>query len=167
MSLLVESAPANRRGFTVAGRWRPRGWQRPLVVLLLRSERMATVRHRFRNRNGRMGWRVPFFISTYRLLVASEPGNDVPEPVRNKKAATSESAFSCSCNTRRRSLMAFYSLLVARRNLYFPLLLRHLGGEVSGDPQHYSHAAMLLAGVITFVGACWWGCCAIRSGVKS
>lgn len=35
MSLLVESAPANRRGFTAVGHWRPKGWQRPSVGLLL------------------------------------------------------------------------------------------------------------------------------------
>ncbi len=63
--------------------------------------------------------------------------------------------------------MAFYSLLVARSQPISPLLLRHLGGEVSGDASTLFYAAMLLAGVITFVGALLVGMYVIRLGVKS
>ncbi len=62
MSLLVESAPANRAAFTAVGHWRPKAWQQLLAGCRFRFKRMATVRHRFRNRNAEWGWRVPFFI---------------------------------------------------------------------------------------------------------
>lgn len=78
MSLLVESAPANRRGFYSSWSLATQGGNNFWRCCRFRFKRMATVRHRFRNRNGRMGLACAVFywcvISTYRLLVASEHG---------------------------------------------------------------------------------------------
>ncbi len=65
MSLLVESAPANRRGFTAVGHWRPKAGNNFWRCCRFRFKRMATVRHRFRNRNGRMGLACAVLLACY------------------------------------------------------------------------------------------------------
>ena len=63
-----------------------------------RSERMATVRHRFRNRNGRMGLACAVFIGVLLAPIGCwlrlSLENDVPEPVRNKKLLPAKARFS-------------------------------------------------------------------------
>ncbi len=170
MSLLVESAPANRRGFTAVGHWRLKAWQQLWRCCRFRFKRMATVRHRFRNRNGRMGLACAVFIGVLLAPIGCwlrlSLENDVPEPVRNKSCYQRKRVF-CSCNIRRLSLMAFYSLLVARSQPISPLYYGTWAAKYLAMPQHYSHAAMLLAGVVTFVGALLVGMLCDSVGRKS
>lgn len=80
--------------------------------------------------------------------------NDVPEPVRNKKAATSESAFSLLLQHKATIvngvLLAIGSTVATYISLFY---YGTWAAKYLAMPQHYSHAAMLLAGVVTFVGA--------------
>ncbi len=62
--------------------------------------------------------------------------------------------------------MAFYSLLVARSQPISPSFITALAAKYLAMPQHYSHAAMLLAGV-AFVGALLVGMLCDSVGRKS
>ena len=104
------------------------------------------------------GWRVPFFIGVLLAPIGCwlhlSLENDVPEPVRNKKAATSESAFSLLLQHKATIvngvLLAIGSTVATYISLFY---YGTWAAKYLAMPQHYSHAAMLLAGVITFVGA--------------
>ncbi|NYY79179.1 hypothetical protein DMI66_16410 [Escherichia coli] len=77
MSLLVESAPANRRGFTAVGHWRPKAATTFGGVVALGLSAWLPFATGSETVMAEWGWRVPFYwrvISTYRLLVASEHG---------------------------------------------------------------------------------------------
>ncbi|KJH98563.1 MFS transporter [Escherichia coli] len=104
------------------------------------------------------GWRVPFFIGVLLAPIGCwlrlSLENDVPEPVRNKKAATSESAFSLLLQHKATIvngvLLAIGSTVATYISLFY---YGTWAAKYLAMPQHYSHAAMLLAGVVTFVGA--------------
>lgn len=138
MSLLVESAPANRRGFYSSWSLATQGLATTFGgVVALGLSAWLPFATGSETVMAEWGWRVPFFIGVLLapigcwLRLSTE--NDVPEPVRNKKLLPAKARSLCSCYTRRRSLMAFYSLLVARSQPIFPSFITALGGEVSGD----------------------------------
>ncbi|EER1412323.1 TPA: MFS transporter [Escherichia coli] len=159
MSLLVESAPANRRGFYSSWSLATQGLATTfggfvalgLSAWLPFATGSETVMAEW-------GWRVPFFIGVLLAPVGCwlrlSLENDVPEPAHNKKAAASESAFSLLMQ--HKATIANGILLAIGSTVATYISLFYYGtwaAKYLGMNQNYSHAAMLLAGVITFVGA--------------
>ena len=104
------------------------------------------------------GWRVPFFIGVLLAPVGCwlrlSLENDAPEPAHNKKAAASESAFSLLMQ--HKATIANGILLAIGSTVATYISLFYYGtwaAKYLGMNQNYSHAAMLLAGGITFAGA--------------
>lgn len=69
------------------------------------------------------------------------------------KAATSESAFSLLLQHKATIVNGVLLAIGSTVATYISLFITALAAKYLAMPQHYSHAAMLLAGVITFVGA--------------
>ncbi|MDU7306418.1 MAG: MFS transporter [Escherichia coli] len=159
MSLLVESAPANRRGFYSSWSLATQGLATTFGgVVALGLSAWLPFATGSETVMAEWGWRVPFFIGVLLAPIGCwlrlSLENDVPEPVRNKKAATSESAFSLLLQHKATIvngvLLAIGSTVATYISLFY---YGTWAAKYLAMPQHYSHAAMLLAGVITFVGA--------------
>lgn len=159
MSLLVESAPANRRGFYSSWSLATQGLATTFGgVVALGLSAWLPFATGSETVMAEWGWRVPFFIGVLLAPIGCwlrlSLENDVPEPVRNKKAATSESAFSLLLQHKATIvngvLLAIGSTVATYISLFY---YGTWAAKYLAMPQHYSHAAMLLAGGITFVGA--------------
>ena len=159
MSLLVESAPANRRGFYSSWSLATQGLATTFGgVVALGLSAWLPFATGSETVMAEWGWRVPFFIGVLLAPIGCwlrlSLENDVPEPVRNKKAATSESAFSLLLQHKATIvngvLLAIGSTVATYISLFY---YGTWAAKYLAMPQHYSHAAMLLAGVVTFVGA--------------
>ena len=137
MSLLVESAPANRRGFYSSWSLATQGLATTFGgVVALGLSAWLPFATGSETVMAEWGWRVPFFIGVLLAPIGCwlrlSLENDVPEPVRNKKAATSESAFSLLLQ-HKATIVNGVLLAIGSTVATYISLLRHLGGEVSGD----------------------------------
>ncbi len=83
------------------------------------------------------------------------------------KAATSESAFSLLLQHKATIVNGVLLAIGSTVATYISLFITALGGEVSGNASTLFSCSDVTGGVITFVGACWWGCYVIRLGVKA
>ena len=179
MSLLVESAPANRRGFYSSWSLATQGLATTFGgVVALGLSAWLPFATGSETVMAEWGWRVPFFIGVLLAPIGCwlrlSLENDVPEPVRNKKAATSESAFSLLLQHKATIvngvLLAIGSTVATYISLFY---YGTWAAKYLAMPQHYSHAAMLLAGGVEFYSSAIsssrnssGGCAPLFCGVK-
>lgn len=163
MSLLVESAPANRRGFYSSWSLATQGLAATFggIVALGLSVWLPLVTGS-ENVMSDWGWRVPFFVGVLLAPVGCwlrlSLENDTPAPASRVKEVASESASSLL--SQHKSTLCSGILLTVGSTVANYISLFYYGTwsvRYLGMDQSYSHAAMLLAGVITFVGALFVG----------
>ncbi len=159
MSLLVESAPANRRGFYSSWSLATQGLATTFGgIVALGLSAWLPFATGSETVMAEWGWRVPFFIGVLLAPIGCwlrlSLENDAPEVANKKSAAASESTFSLLLQ--HKATLANGVLLAIGSTVATYISLFYYGtwaAKYLAMPQHYSHAAMLLAGVITFVGA--------------
>ncbi len=171
MSLLVESAPANRRGFYSSWSLATQGLATTFGgVVALGLSAWLPFATGSETVMAEWGWRVPFIgvlLAPVGCWLRLSLENDVPEPVRNKKAATSESAFSLLLQHKATIvngvLLAIGSTVATYISLFY---YGTWAAKYLAMLRIIFLSAMLLAGVITFVGALLVGMLCDSVGVK-
>ncbi len=172
MSMLVESAPANKRGFYSSWALATQGLAAVFggLVALGLSQWLPGVTNNPEVMS-EWGWRVPFFIGVALAPIGCwlrlSLENDHPKTTGNNVASAPEAEH-------------VWPLLVNNKGVIFKGIMLTVGSTVGtyismyyygtfsakylGMDQSYSHAAMLFAGTLTFVGALIVGALSDKKG---
>lgn len=157
MSMLVESAPANRRGFYSSWALATQGIATILGgVTALSLSALLPVVSGDPDVMSDWGWRVPFFIGVALaplgcwLRISLENEHPASSPAKAQKAAQSHSLRGHGRVVATGVLLTVGSTVATYISMYY---LGTYGVKYLNMAQPYAYAAMLIAGLVTFGGA--------------